>query len=586
MEGGRDALLAGDLRTARHAFAAAEASFAEGRALARHPVIRLVSYLPYLGRTPDTVDGLAASGELVARGAHVATSAVFELPGGLGDLAPKEGAVPVDALEQIAPALDEGLRLLLRANEELHRTESSFLLPQVAEARSELEIELADAIISLSKGAALAREMPEFLGADGRRRYFLGAQNPAELRGTGGFIGSYTILTVNDGRIHLGPFAAIQDLPNLKIKDDIPVPNESFGRRYRPFGSHVFWFNINLTPDFPSAAQMIETLYSEVRGEDLDGAILVDPFAFQALLGITGPVEVPGTGFALSSENAVSFLTNEAYSAFTDQNTRKLILGAAAGLVFDRFLELGAANDPVGAARTLIDVAAQGHLLLHSADPGIQRSFERAGIAGALLQPEGDFLGVFSNNFAGNKIDYFLDTTIRYRVKLKPDGSASAVASVELKNDAPLEGQPQYVIGPYREEFKAGENRTYLSTYCAAGCRLESFRGGTRFHIGSDKELGHPVFSRYVVTRSGETATLEYEWTLPEGWERRVGTGRYQLWFQGQPTIRPTQLKLEIVAPGGAVMTRGSPGLSMEGKRAEWSGETGNLEHFEVEFRT
>jgi hypothetical protein len=52
-----------------------------------------------------------------------------------------------------------------------------------------------------------SRASPAFLGADGPRTYFFGAVNPAELRGGGGLLGAYSLLTVQDGHFPSDGFA-------------------------------------------------------------------------------------------------------------------------------------------------------------------------------------------------------------------------------------------------------------------------------------------------------------------------------------------------------------------------------------------
>ena len=59
--------------------------------------------------------------------------------------------------------------------------------------------ELATLHRQLHAGSLILDGLPSFLGADGPRRYLFGASNPAELRGTGGLIGAYAILTMDRG---------------------------------------------------------------------------------------------------------------------------------------------------------------------------------------------------------------------------------------------------------------------------------------------------------------------------------------------------------------------------------------------------
>jgi hypothetical protein len=584
MEGGRAALLAGEIDVAHAAFTQAEGSFREALEETRHPLLRLASFLPILGRTIDTVHAAAEAGQLVAEGARLTTSTLTRLsmaPGGLGS---GKGAIPLEHIEKIGRSLERTRSLTARAGEIIRRSESSLILGEVAEARAEFVEELAAADKALLSATALTRELPEFLGAEGTRRYFFGAQSPAELRGTGGLMGAYSILTVRDGRLDFSPFAPVQSLKNL-ASGDIPPPDPSLFDRYDRFGGSWFWLNTNMTPDFPSAATAIERLYAEVEGEELDGTILADPFALQALVAATGPVEIEGTDIILAPENTVQVLAHDAYAEFTDPATRKLVLGESAKLVFDQFLNVTVPTDPAGAARTLVQTAADGHVLLHSAEPEIQRAFELVGAAGKLRDPKGDYLGVFSNNAAANKADYYLEPRIRYEVRLETDGTATATAAIHLENNAPDSGESPLIIGPFNEDFVPGENKTFLSTYCASSCRLESFEGSRGAEInGSQEELGHPVFSTFADMPSMTSSTLHYSWALPEAWVGDFPVGTYELMYQGQNTIRPTQLEVEIWPPEGASVVAASDGLQVLGDRVVWEGQARHLMRFKVAF--
>ena len=70
-------------------------------------------------------------------------------------------------------------------------------------------------------------------------------------------------------------------------------------------------------------------------------------------------------------------------------------------------------------------------------------------------------------NSGANKLDAFLHRSIRYRVRLQPDGSAKANASVTLRNDGPSSGLPRYVIGPDNADGRAGQNDQLHTLYVA-----------------------------------------------------------------------------------------------------------------------
>jgi hypothetical protein len=199
-------------------------------------------------------------------------------------------------------------------------------------------------------------------------------------------------------------------------------------------------------PDFPSAAQAILNGYEQATGERLDGVILADPFALQALLGAVGRVELPGYGIEIDHDTVVSFTTNEAYALFDDSATRKRILGETAKLVFERFI--APPDQSLSDLRVLAQTAAEGHLLVHSDYPAVQESLSKVSIGGSFRAGADDFLAVVVNSAAGSKVDYYQDREISYSVRLGDDQTARTTTTTALSNHAPRSGQPRIVIGP------------------------------------------------------------------------------------------------------------------------------------------
>jgi hypothetical protein len=195
---------------------------------------------------------------------------------------------------------------------------------------------------------------------------------------------------------------------------------------------------------------------------------------------------------------------------------------------------------------------------------------EVAGVAGRLLNPEGDFLAVIANNAATNKADYFTNRTVDYRVRLAPDGSARARATVTQDNRTPSGGLPKHVIGPNQDHLEAGDNRGLLSLYCTGGCELAAYRRNGDERLDSDEELGHPVFTTLYTLPSGTSDRVQLDWTLPK--RTTTAAGQYRLTFQNQPTIRPTRLRVHIDVPPGMRVFSASEGLRAGATSVTWSG--------------
>lgn len=571
---GRDALLEQqDASAARDAFQRSEASFLRGRDRLSGRSVAIAARVGGAGGDVDALTTMAHAGALLAGAGIRLSSALVGLPGGLAALAPTGGRIPLEPIERLAGPVAEAADRVERASTLVARIPREGLDPRVADVHTELRGVLGQIQLPLAAGEALTAQLPALLGADGPRRYFFGASNPAELRGTGGFLGAYAILTVDRGRLRLGDFSATQDLENLPVTAVTP-PTPEFARRYDRYGGAGFWLNINMTPDFPSAAVAIERLYEQVSGQALDGVIVGDPFALQALLAATGPADVPGIG-EVSADDVIELLTVDAYEEFSTNDERKRVLGAVAAGVLGRVLR-GEGDDPVAVGRALASAAGDGHLLLHAVEPDVQAALATAGVDGALAAPPagapaGDFLSVVANNAAGNKLDTWLERSIRYEVDLGGEGFAAGAATVELVNQAPS-GLSDYVTGAGNGLTPIGDNLTLLSVYCATGCALrDAAVEGAAERPQADSELGHPVFTSMVPLPAGEPVSLTYSWTVADAWAVDGDRARYRWTFAGQTAVSQGQVDLVVAPPPGWAVTP-SDDYEIRDGSAVWQG--------------
>jgi hypothetical protein len=578
--GGRQALAAGDLADARMSFSSAEDDFEAALGRLDGPQIRFLGALPILGRTTDAVSGLAEGGALVARSGSVVARSLAALPGGLEALMPQAGGIPTEPMDALHEPLLRARDMVAEA-QRVSDGPRTWLLPPVAGPVETFDFEVRDLRRTLDVAVALTEALPQFLGQDGTRRYFFGAQNPAELRGTGGLLGAYSILTVTEGSIDLAPFRPIIQL------DDVPPgtvepPNPDYEEMYDRFGGTGFWRNLNMTPDLPSAATAIERLYEHVQGVRLDGTIVADPEALASLMSVTGSVRAPGAGLVEPGE-MVAFLSNEAFSVYSDPGARKRILGQMAERVLNTYLA-EASTDRRAAGRALVDAASGGHLMIHAADPAIQRNLHVAGITGQLPRTPGDRFALVVNNAGGNKVDFYTDRTVRYEMTLLPDGVGEADVTVSYVNEAPDEGQPAYVIGPFRGVSDAGENVMITSAFCGS-CRVHDVGlEGEPTGVTLGEELGYSVVTKTLQLPSGAGQEVGYEWTVLDAWKRADGAGVYTLTILGQPTIRPTRATIEISLPRGMAVVGTSPGMEEEAGTVTWTGTLEGVQTFEVRF--
>ena len=147
----------------------------------------------------------------------------------------------------------------------------------------------------------VSERLPAILGWDGPRRYLVLTQNPAELRPTGGFIGSYGIIAFDKGRITERSF---RDIYLLDLPWDYPFIKPPTELANYLLGPKQPWqlADANWSPDFPTSAQDAIRLYTNESGDTrIDGVLGITTYTIDELLKVTGPITVPEYGATIAS---------------------------------------------------------------------------------------------------------------------------------------------------------------------------------------------------------------------------------------------------------------------------------------------
>ena len=583
---GRRALAAGDLDRALDRFEAAEAHFLSGRERASSGFGGLLARLPVLGRSFDVAAGVCEAGaDLAGAGAQL-TRSIAALPDGLGSLAPSAGVLPIEEIRSLADDVAVAAAAARTALRTVRDTPASLIPASVADARFIAEEQAATASQTLDAASLLVEGLPAFAGSDGPRRYLVIAESPAEQRGTGGLGGAYAILEADEGSLEIGRFRPIRSLPEA-TPDQVPAPNPDYRRIWDPYGGAGSWRDLNMTPDLPSAGRAALSLYEFGTGERLDGVIVADPFAVAALFRITGPATVPGLGIRVNARSIVDFLSNEAYVLFESPSDRKALLGDVVGVAFEGFL--AERTEQANKVAAMSGVVAGGHLKFYLADPTLQRGLELAKLDRGLTAPEGsDLLAVHVNSRSGSKIDFYATRSVRYDVLLGGEGEGFATTEIEIRNDAPTQGVPRYLIGPGNnfEGVEAGDNVSIVTASCPGPCDLvEAQRNGDDQAMRADEELGRQHYQDIITTPGGGRSTLRIVTHRRNVWSGNSSGGVYRLTVLPQVTIEPTEIEVVVRPPSGTDVVWTSEPMEIDDGAAIWTGTPEGRTDLVVRFR-
>lgn len=535
-EGGIGAARSGDQQGATALLSLAAGEFADADATLSAWWTFPSRVVPVVGQHLASLATVAATGrELASTGAETVDAA------DLGGLRVRSGSVDVVKLSGLESSLGAASATVLEARTRLDRVRSPWLVGPVAEPLEEQLDRLRNTEAEIGLAREAVRVLPGLLGADESRRYFLAVQTPSELRGAGGIIGSYGVLGADGGRVEVLEFGSNADLnegghPSSRV---LRAPADYVARHAKNRPERI-WQNVTLAPDFPTVAGVIADLYPQSGGQAVDGVFSMDPTALAAVLRLTGPIDVAPWPVPISAENAESILLFEQYVTLAG-DPRKEFLGDVAEAVARKFTSVDL-PPPRTIVDTLAPVVAGHHLMLTSTRPEEQAFLERVGATGALPDPRtGDSLAVVSQNAGGNKLDWFLRRSTSYDVRLSETGILKATVRVEMRNEAPSTGLPDFIIGSLAvPPDPRGFNRQYLSVYSpwpALGATID----GRPVAFEAERETARNVYSVFLAVPPGGAVTVEFalRGSLPS-------TAEYQLAVHRQPLVVPEDLTVTV----------------------------------------
>lgn len=489
------------------------------REAAADPLWTMAGAIPWFGANFQATSEVATSADDVAQLGAAPLVSIFKtldwkslLPNGQGlDLKPLAAA---------QPKLASAAQAVRQSSDRLNGINADALLPQISAPLVHAREQLSALRDGLDSAADAANVLPSMMGEQSSRRYLLLIQNNAESRATGGIPGALAVLNVDKGRLSLNSQTSASAMGAFTPLINVD-PEQS--RIYSPrLGK--FMQDVNLTPDFPTAAQTALTMWKTEAGEQLDGVISIDPVALSYILNATGPVRIsdpllrgvaPGDlPTELTAKNVVPTLLSDVYSKIAEPELQDVYFAGVAQEVFSKLSSGG------GDTKKLVDGLARGaserRVLLWSSKADEETVISRyplgGSIAGASISPAQ--FGVYFNDGTGAKMDYHVTRTVQLIQECPADGYSQVKVRVTSTNTAPKDAAtslPEYVTGGGAFGVPAGSVQTNIVAYGPVQSNVETaFVAGKKIGFASHRHSGRPVGSVTVRLVPGQSSTVEF----------------------------------------------------------------------------
>jgi hypothetical protein len=540
-------LSARDLDAARSHLHAATRAFTQTRSEVDGLglVARVSRRLPLLGDQVKAVDTFASAGIALSEAAQPLVDAAEVIMHPPDDNVPVSAAM--DALRSTRASLAPAVAAISQASDQVARLRGRLLLPPLARARDDLAIRLPrieERAMSADDGLS---SLIAFAGGSGPKRYLFLSQNPDEVRPTGGFIGTYGVLTAEGGKLALERYDAIENWPGYAT---VVVPPEEAGApfRYSNPPKRRTLANVNSGPDWPEAAQLAANLWRAGGEAPVDGVISFTPGFMGRVLGVVGPVSVPSYGETVTAENIDERLEFQTHQTTPpDGAHRKDFVAVVAETVMQKLLDAPASQwEPLGRAMGQAFDAKQA--MAWSADPEVAGSLADRHWDGAFPEHDGDFF--FNSEFEyAAKNGRGIRRVYDHHVDLNPDGSARITTNLTVTNTEPPDdfGNRAGTLG-------------YLTIYGPEGAVLDQ-TASDPLGFKEPAVSGHPAtgWFRAAAPSAGQT-TLKVVWDAPAiAKQEKADLWRYDLRWLHLPDHTGDVVNLRVDLPAGWRWTSGEP---------------------------
>lgn len=235
-------------------------------------------------------------------------------------------------------------------------------------------------------------------------------QNNNELRSTGGFMGSYALITLHQN----------QDL-QINIEDIYDADGQFKGFVQAPPGVYQYLSggkgmrlpDANWSGDFPTAAQQVLAYFALGDKSQIDGVIAINNQVLIDLLKITGPLLLPDYDQVLTNDTVDYVLHHRPQEFFPGSIQKKHLINQAQSVLVNA-IKYSTTKQKQAILQTLLTNLQQKNILFFSPHQELESLFQEWLVGGSLptYTNENDILTLIESNVGINKVNQWVSRTV------------------------------------------------------------------------------------------------------------------------------------------------------------------------------
>lgn len=395
------------------------------------------------------------------------------------------------------------------------------------------------------------------------QHYLVLLMNNDEMRLGGGFIGSFAIVEINDGRLEELDFHDVYEYDN-RYFEDVPMPVHellSLNTQWRMRDS-------NVSPDFPTSAKYAMQFLDWEGGPGVDGVIAINLSAAQGLLEETGPLMLASLSKSIDAETFPAVLSTLVEAKVSGQHSPKDIL---AELINSFIASMGTTETKAKLALRVLDESHKKQILFYHRDPHVEDLIKSMGMDASIPQlsslTDSDFFMPTFTNIGGNKTDRYMQTKISHATEILADGTLVDHATITrtnifnaatlawLKTTAAQFGFTAW-NGDLERVLGNDTNRAGVRLYIPEGSEIldvtgSAFRDELQFYYDKDLDASYYYLEQQIAPDSAASFTVTY--SLP--WTFRGEFPEYHFQLFKQPGLKSISYEKTVTAPDDIMLS-------------------------------